>query len=47
VTEEPALRDFGGGHQTACHFAEEISNETVAAAVETQSVLETAVADPA
>jgi oligopeptide/dipeptide ABC transporter ATP-binding protein len=47
VTEEPVLRDFGGGHQTACHFAEEISSETVSAAVETQSVLETAVADPA
>ncbi len=46
-TEEPQLRDFGRGHQTACHFAEEISPETVAAAVETQSVLETAVADPA
>ncbi|HET7703389.1 MAG TPA: oligopeptide/dipeptide ABC transporter ATP-binding protein [Candidatus Limnocylindrales bacterium] len=46
VTEEPKLRNFGGGHQTACHYAEEISNETVAAVVETQSVLETAVADP-
>jgi oligopeptide/dipeptide ABC transporter ATP-binding protein len=47
VTEEPHLRDFGGGHQTACHYAEQISTETVAAAVETQSVVETAVADPA
>jgi oligopeptide transport system ATP-binding protein len=47
VTEEPQLRNFGGGHQTACHFAEEISNETVEAVVETQSVLDTAVADPA
>ncbi len=46
-TEEPILRDFGGGHQTACHFAEEISAETVSAAVETQSVVDTAVADPA
>jgi oligopeptide/dipeptide ABC transporter ATP-binding protein len=46
VTEEPPLRNFGGGHETACHFAEEISNETVSAVVETQSVLETAVADP-
>ena len=46
-TEEPALRDFGGGHQTACHFAEEISSETVSAAVETQSAVDTAVADPA
>ena len=47
VTEEPQLRDFGGGHQTACHFAEQINTGTVSAAVETQSVLETAVADPA
>jgi oligopeptide/dipeptide ABC transporter ATP-binding protein len=47
VAEEPQLRDMGGGHQTACHFAEEISTETVSAVVETQSVLDTAVADPA
>ena len=47
ATEEPQLRDFGGGHQTACHYAEQISTETVSAVVETQSVLETAVADPA
>ena len=45
-TEEPQLRDFGGGHQTACHYAEQISAESVAAAVKTQSVVETAVADP-
>jgi len=45
-TEEPLLRDLGGGHQTACHFAEQISTEAVAAAVETQSVIDTAVADP-
>jgi oligopeptide/dipeptide ABC transporter ATP-binding protein len=44
-TEEPQLRDFGGGHQTACHYAEQISTEAVSAVVETQSVLETAVAD--
>ena len=24
-TEEPVLRDVGAGHETACHFAEEIS----------------------
>jgi len=47
VTEEPALRDFGGDHQTACHFAEEISDQTVSSVVATQSVVETAVADPA
>jgi oligopeptide transport system ATP-binding protein len=47
VTEEPQLRNFGGGHETACHFAEEISSDTVTAAIDTQSVVETAVADPA
>ena len=46
-TEEPALRDFGAGHETACHFAEDISEQTVNAVVATQSVVETAVADPA
>ena len=46
-TEDPPLRDLGAGHQTACHFAEQISQETVSAVVETQSVVETAVADPA
>ncbi|GAC1664546.1 MAG: dipeptide ABC transporter ATP-binding protein [Candidatus Limnocylindrales bacterium] len=45
-TEEPQLRDFGGGHQTACHFAEQISSDAISAAVATQSVVETAVADP-
>jgi oligopeptide transport system ATP-binding protein len=44
-TEEPQLRDLGGGHQTACHFAEQISTDGVAAAVDKQSVVETAVAD--
>jgi oligopeptide/dipeptide ABC transporter ATP-binding protein len=46
-TEEPVLRDFGAGHQTACHFAEEISEQTIGSVVATQSVVETAVADPA
>jgi oligopeptide/dipeptide ABC transporter ATP-binding protein len=46
-TEEPPLRDFGPGHQTACHYAEQISEQTVSSVVETQSVVETAVADPA
>ena len=29
--EEPALRDVGGGHMSACHFAEQVTAETVAA----------------
>ena len=31
-TEEPELRDIGGGHRSACHFAEEINPEIVAEA---------------
>ncbi|MFL5768683.1 MAG: oligopeptide/dipeptide ABC transporter ATP-binding protein, partial [Chloroflexota bacterium] len=48
VTEEPMLRPIGeGGHRTACHFAEEVSDTVVDSVVATQSVLETAVAEPA
>ena len=34
-SEEPVLRELGGGHETACHFAEEISSisDEVAAAI--------------
>ena len=50
-----ALRDRGPGRSAtsapaitaACHFAEEISSATVTEAVERQSAVETAVADPA
>ena len=31
-TEEPLLRDVGGGHQTACHFAEDVDAEAAARA---------------
>jgi peptide/nickel transport system ATP-binding protein len=44
-TEEPQLRAVGGDHVTACHFAEQISTEAVAATVQTQDALATAVAD--
>jgi oligopeptide/dipeptide ABC transporter ATP-binding protein len=48
VTEEPLLRPIGeGGHRTACHFAEEVSDTAVQSVVATQSAIETAVADPA
>jgi oligopeptide/dipeptide ABC transporter ATP-binding protein len=47
-TEEPLLRTIDeAGHRTACHFAEEVSEGAVASVVATQSVVETAVADPA
>ena len=47
VTEEPELRPIGEGHRTACHYAEEVSDTAVASVVATQSVVETAVAEPA
>ena len=53
ATEEPLLRPVGttsdgaAGHVAACHFAEEITQESVEQAAATQSVVETAVADPA
>jgi oligopeptide/dipeptide ABC transporter ATP-binding protein len=45
-TEEPLLRPIETGHRTACHFAEEVSDQAVSQVVATQSVVETAVADP-
>ena len=36
VEEEPELRDVGGGHQVACHFAEEVTPAAVATAAERQ-----------
>jgi oligopeptide/dipeptide ABC transporter ATP-binding protein len=47
ATEEPLLRPIETGHRTACHFAEEVSDTAVQQVVETQSVVETAVAEPA
>ena len=47
VTEEPLLRPIEAGHRTACHFAEEVSDQAVARVVATQSVVETAVAESA
>jgi oligopeptide/dipeptide ABC transporter ATP-binding protein len=46
VVEDPALRPLSPGHTAACHFAEEISQQSVAEVAEHQSVVETAVADP-
>ena len=47
VTEEPQLRELEGGHRAACHFSEEISQQTVEQVASHQSAVETAVADPA
>jgi oligopeptide transport system ATP-binding protein len=45
VTEDPELRDVGGGHRAACHFADDVSREAATEFAEQQSVLETAVAE--
>ncbi|MEX1295015.1 MAG: oligopeptide/dipeptide ABC transporter ATP-binding protein [Candidatus Limnocylindrales bacterium] len=36
VEEEPQLRDIGGGHMSACHFAEDVTPEATAKAAEAQ-----------
>ncbi len=46
TVEEPELRDLGGGHQSACHFAEEVSTDAVKRFSEGQSVIDTAIAEP-
>jgi len=38
VAETPELRDLGPGHAVACHFAEEVTGETIAAAARASSV---------
>ncbi|MEA2622728.1 MAG: peptide/nickel transport system ATP-binding protein [Chloroflexota bacterium] len=44
VQVDPPLRDFGGGHMVKCHWAEEVTPETVQSAARTQSRTATAVA---
>jgi oligopeptide/dipeptide ABC transporter ATP-binding protein len=44
VTEDPPLRDIGGGHRTACHWAEKATEEAAADYAATQSKIDTAVA---
>ena len=43
-TEEPELRDIGGGHMSACHFAEEVTPAAVARAAEEQEAMTRAAA---
>ena len=38
VAQMPELRELGPGHTVACHFAEEVTGETIAAAARTSSV---------
>ena len=41
-TEDPALRDLGGGQMSACHFAEQVSVEAAQEAASRQSAIDTA-----
>ncbi|HEY7735368.1 MAG TPA: oligopeptide/dipeptide ABC transporter ATP-binding protein [Candidatus Limnocylindrales bacterium] len=45
VTEDPALRNVGDGHQAACHFTDDVTREAATEFAEQQSVVETAVAE--
>ncbi len=45
-SEDPALRDIGGGQQVACHFAEKVSAAAAEDMAARQSVIETAAALP-
>ncbi len=47
VTQDPPLTLIEPGHRTACHFADDVSDRTVEQVVATQSVVDTAVAEPA
>jgi oligopeptide transport system ATP-binding protein len=44
ATDDPALRDIGGGHMVKCHYAENVTPETIAGAAREQSRTDTAVA---
>jgi len=44
ATVDPPLRDMGGGQMSACHFAEQVSDQAAQEAASRQSVVETAVA---
>jgi oligopeptide/dipeptide ABC transporter ATP-binding protein len=44
VTEDPPLRDIGGGHRTACHWAEKATEQAATDYAATQSMIDTAVA---
>ena len=40
-TQDPALRDLGGGQMSACHFAEQVSVEAAQEAASRQSAIDT------
>jgi oligopeptide transport system ATP-binding protein len=45
VTSDPDLRDLGDGHLVKCHWAEQVTPETVQGAARQQSRIETAAAE--
>jgi oligopeptide/dipeptide ABC transporter ATP-binding protein len=45
-TIDPPLREIGGGHMTACHFAEKVTAQAAQEAAAAQSVIETSTALP-
>jgi oligopeptide/dipeptide ABC transporter ATP-binding protein len=47
VTIEPEFRDVGGGHRTACHWAEEITPEVIATAADRSPSVASAEVTPA
>jgi oligopeptide transport system ATP-binding protein len=42
VTDDPPLRDLGGGHLVKCHYAEQVSRTEVQQAAQERSALDTA-----
>ena len=44
VTEDPPLRDIGGGHQTACHWAEKATEEAAGVFAARQATVDAAIA---
>jgi oligopeptide transport system ATP-binding protein len=43
-TTEPPLRSIGGGHQVACHFADQVTAQAVQESAASQSIIDTAAA---
>jgi oligopeptide/dipeptide ABC transporter ATP-binding protein len=43
-TTEPPLRSLGGGHQVACHFADQVTAQAVQESAAAQSIIDTAAA---
>jgi hypothetical protein len=44
VTEDPPLRDIGGGHLTACHWAEKATEDAAGTFAARQATVDAAIA---